>query len=331
VDLVKIQDGQLVRLEDGLRHAIELAWSENGELGAGRPVLDCRIDAQDEMFTFGNGGQPAGLVESVIKYFGVGLDELRTVEDVLRRAGRDLGSVDAILDFACGFGRFTRFLLQQVPASRLWVCDVQREAVEFQSRAFGVHGFVSDDAPGRVRFPRRYALITVYSLFSHLPERLFAEWLWRLTEQLEDGGLLLITTHGPWCFQEATGQPMHAEFVFDPVSESTRLDRQRYGTSYCTLAHMQRVIAGRDVTLLGHLPRGLNAHQDLYVLGRQVPASVQPLVRAGSAKIYIDSGVLEGDDLVVEGLGLESAGARAGRCGPGVRGRVASRSRRAGP
>ena len=59
-----------------------------------------------------------------------------------------LEKVAAFLDFASGYGRFTRFLVQHLPADRIWVSDIQADAVAFQEEQFGVHGFVGDEPGG---------------------------------------------------------------------------------------------------------------------------------------------------------------------------------------
>ena len=56
-----------------------------------------------------------------------------------------------------------------MPASRITAADVDRQAVHFCVREFGLKGLVVPSDPRRACFPDNYDLIFVGSLLTHLP------------------------------------------------------------------------------------------------------------------------------------------------------------------
>ena len=98
------------------------------------------------------------------------IEELRPIVNAVFGGFDQIG---AFLEFACGHGRLTRFLVQEMPASRIFVSDIYQDAVEFQKEQFGVNGKVSVSEPEKYPLDQTYDCILVASLFSHLPPRTF--------------------------------------------------------------------------------------------------------------------------------------------------------------
>ncbi|HVS02889.1 MAG TPA: class I SAM-dependent methyltransferase, partial [Thermoanaerobaculia bacterium] len=87
---------------------------------------------------------------ALVDYFQSGWSLARTLRQVLAwRWGEHLPG--RVLDFACGFGRGTRYLVRLLPAETVTVADIFAEAVAFQRQLLGVRGFVSAADPGVVR------------------------------------------------------------------------------------------------------------------------------------------------------------------------------------
>src|SRR6478672_11455417 len=70
------------------------------------------------------------------QYFRSGAQLMEVVRQVVEWKFGSLEKVTAFLDFASGYGRFTRFLVQHMPAARIWVSDIQANAVAFQEEQF---------------------------------------------------------------------------------------------------------------------------------------------------------------------------------------------------
>lgn len=201
------------------------------------------------------------------EYMQTGFALHQAIVVTLSRMDRPLRNARALLDFASGYGRVVRFLLEEVEPSRVTVSDIYPEAVAFLQDRLGVRGFVSNADPDAIHPGGPYDLITCISLFTHLPRHLFQAWLRKLGEVLEPEGLLLLTTHGPDLYQGSE----HEEpgFAFVPQSESQSLDSAIYGTTFVSRRWVERTVAdwlpGRKV--VAFVPKGANNHQDIVVVG----------------------------------------------------------------
>jgi SAM-dependent methyltransferase len=187
---------------------------------------------------------------------------------LLEAVGQPLLQMHSVLEFASGHGRFTRHLVKALGAERVTVSDVVPDAVQFATQTFGVQGFLSASVPEQVQWPRRYGLVFVLSLFSHLPRSTWSRWLKVLWDAVEPGGLLVFTTHGIKAanFDHVT---LDAEgYFFAPSSESNAIDGQEYGTAFTAepfvLARIAEVV-GAERLVYKSLVHFWN-HQDAYVL-----------------------------------------------------------------
>jgi SAM-dependent methyltransferase len=119
--------------------------------------------------------------------------------DQRRRFGLTLGRDTHVLDFGCGWGRFTRMFLRDVPESNLWYADSQNLALDI-CRQTGVPGRMiqlqqmppSDLPPGL--FDTAFA----YSVFSHLSPQAHDAWEAEFARTIRPGGLAFITTQPRW-------------------------------------------------------------------------------------------------------------------------------------
>lgn len=256
------------------------------------------IHAEDEMYLYGlqQLGDPA-LARS--NYFRQGSEIHAAVQGLLDWRFGSAGKRSAkVLDFACGYGRSTRFLASQLPPNNIWVSDIYAGAVEFQKHTFGVNGFASRTEPGEVTREGSFDMIFVASLFTHLPAHRFDQWLATLLDWLSPRGVLAFSVHDEAMLTEC---PMVPEgFVFFPQSESQSLDTAEYGATYVTEAYMARTferVAGAGWGWK-RLPRGLCGEHDLYVLadaaadldGLTLPS---PAVGHVEGMVFSPDGVLE--------------------------------------
>ena len=239
---------------------------------AGGPKLITAIHPEDEMLLY-----VLDMAEKVENpqshYFAGGERMLVRLRDLLDKLDLRLEDTGRFLEFACGYGRFTRHLVRVLDPSRVTVSDLYHQAVDFQVERFGVKGVYSALAPEDVHFPDRYDLIFVASLFSHLPDALFGIWIERLYDALDDGGTLLFSTHGPSCLPEDRVFPERG-ILYHKASESRSHSADDYGTSYVTPEYVATVVrerTGQDVAL--EVTRGLFNIQDVYAVRK--PAATQ--------------------------------------------------------
>jgi len=202
---------------------------------------------------------------SVSQYFAVALQQYHTMRQISRRVfgeRRDL----RVLDFACGYGRLLRFLVHSLPKEQIWASDIQVDAVDYVRDRFGVHAVPSTAAPEDFELDRRFDMIWVASLFSHLPEPLFQRWLKRLSELLAPGGILCFSTHGEGLLPAGVELPPSG-FQYQTVSENDGLSADIYGTTHVSKAYVARALKGvfgQDLRWR-HFHKLLAAEQDVYI------------------------------------------------------------------
>lgn len=207
-----------------------------------------------------------GLARSV--YFRQGYEINGTLQAILDWQFGQHKREAKVLDFACGYGRATRFLVAEVGPTNVWASDIYADAVEFQERQFGVHGFVSCYEPSKLECEQKFDLIFVASLFTHLPQHRFEQWLARLFDMLSETGFLAFSVHDETL---AAGRTMPADgFLFREASESRSLDLAEYGSTYVTENYLSsaisRVVAGNWP--YKRIPLALCGAHDLYLVPR---------------------------------------------------------------
>ena len=179
----------------------------------------------------------------------------------------DFQQVHSLLDFACGYGRVTRFWLRRFKPLDVWAADVQHSAVRFLSQTLGVHGVYPSHVPSAKLFSRKFDLISVISLFSHLPEHRTKQWLACLVSALEPKGTLVLSFHGVNLLSQEIRTSMDSGILFAPRSESANLPSSEYGVSYLSHDYLISLVDGIEgANLIGIYPRGLCGFQDLAVI-----------------------------------------------------------------
>ena len=107
--------------------------------------------------------------------------------------------IGRLLDFGCGWGRYTRLLARDVPEEGLYGADPDPLAIRVCRLhvPFGcfVRSTTRPPLPFRDQF---FDVVIAYSVFSHLSEINAANWIYELSRTLKPGGLLVATTHGVW-------------------------------------------------------------------------------------------------------------------------------------
>ena len=215
--------------------------------------VNCIIDPRDDIFRF-FASHP--LAKNPIReYLSDGWRTMSELMPILERLDRPLMKTQSVLEFAAGFGRFTRHLARLLP-NRVSCTDIQPGSVEFLRDQFGVDAFYSAWNPEEIVYPRQYELIFVLSLFTHLPVERWGTWLKHLHRGLKPGGLLVFSVHNEKAAIEegVTFDQRGTHFIRS--SESPQLGADEYGTTFTTdgfVSSQVELALGRKPLLHEHI------------------------------------------------------------------------------
>jgi SAM-dependent methyltransferase len=136
---------------------------------------------------------PMGAVDNPPAYFAAGKSALRLVDGALTLLGRDRESIRSILDFPSGHGRVLRFFRQAFPWAHLTASDIDEEGVRFCNETFDAVPHVSSKNIEGIEFARKFDLIWVGSLLTHVNHQDWYRFVNLWTRSLAPGGILLFT------------------------------------------------------------------------------------------------------------------------------------------
>lgn len=229
------------------------------------PHINSAVHPEDQMFTWSARHLKSADI-ALSQYYAVALQQLRTAYQLMTWKFGSVANVGAMLDFASGYGRMVRLLVVTLPPSRIWVSDIQADAVAFQEQQYNVHGIVSTAIPELFNPGRSFDCIFVASLFSHLPNDLFHRWLARLHSLLTPDGMLCMSVHDVALMDPSMTMPDSGIF-YVRSSEIEALDPELYGTTHVTEAYVQSAIleASGSHSYI-RIKRALAYQQDMYVI-----------------------------------------------------------------
>lgn len=232
--------------------------------------FNATIHPADEMFHYFYRPPKTTWSQAAISYLRSGESMLAALEKILGDLHRPLPGVRSFLEFASGYGRFTRFLVCRVSPSLITVSDIDGAAVAFAHRSFSVAAFASTEKAPDLCHESVFEIVFVASLFSHLPLEQWAPWLRRLRDFLTPGGLLVFSTHGerPYQVLGQRSKMVAPGFFFEEVNETRgRLGGAYYGTAYAFPAFVERFLSSQSLgRVAGVYPEGLYNWQDVYVI-----------------------------------------------------------------
>ena len=263
------------------------------------------IDERDEMYLylFNNYGNKA---QAILEYFASGKQGFNIIKQICQWHFNDFDNITSFLDFASGYGRLTRFLVQEIPPNKIWICDIYKDAVQFQKEQFGVHGINSVHIPTELKIEMKYDCIFVGSLFSHLPSETFVEWLSKLYNLLSPHGILIFSVHDSALL--ANDLKIGEEgFLFLRLSESGSLDKSEYGTMYVNESFVSKVVervTGNSIFF--RKPKGLWSLQDLYIISKNPSQQFDTLdISAGPLGCLDKCYLSQEKDIIFEGWAAE--------------------------
>lgn len=108
-----------------------------------------------------------------------------------------IGRDSKICDFACGWGRITRFFLKDTIASNIYGLDVMEKAIDIcRETILGPRFDVIPPTPPYPFADQEFDLLAAFSLFSHLSEPTAYKIINEFHRLLKPGGLVIITSRG---------------------------------------------------------------------------------------------------------------------------------------
>jgi 2-polyprenyl-3-methyl-5-hydroxy-6-metoxy-1,4-benzoquinol methylase len=226
-----------------------------------------QICEEDEMYLYSLSNVDQDVDRALVRYYAIGHRILDSVKQIIEWHFDGWENVSSFLDFACGYGRFTRFLIQELPPEKIWVSDIYAKAVKFQEESFKVNGIVSTKNPEDYVVNKKFDCILACSFFSHMPERTFVNWMQNLYNLLSHEGLMMFSVLDMELLPPEVPIP-DSGIVFSPRSESRYLDHEEYGTTYVTEAYIKQVISqvSGGNAVVHRIPKGISRYQDLYVV-----------------------------------------------------------------
>lgn len=247
------------------------------------------ICEDDEMYLFSLKNVKDDRDRALVRYYSIGRRILDTVKQVVEWHFGSFENVPSFLDFACGYGRFTRFLIQEMSPEQIWVSDIYANAIKFQTEYLGVNGIVSTGKPENYLIDRKFDCILANSFFSHMPERTFTNWLQNLYDLLTPNGILMFSVHDE-CLRAANTEMPANGILFSPQSESQSLDKEEYGTTYVTEKFVrecvEKVSGGK--AFVHRIKKGICRFQDLYVVTNELVRDFSELKFHHHPEGYID-------------------------------------------
>lgn len=143
-----------------------------------------------------------------------------------------LTEVRSVLDLPCGHGRVLRHLVGLFPDADFDVCDLDDAGTDFCRDQFGAGVVPAELDLCAVSFPRKYDLIWIGSLFTHLPEDATQRYLAHLVKQLTPCGIIVATFHGRWSERMQKLMP----YTDDARWSAVQRDFDRWGYGYADYA-----------------------------------------------------------------------------------------------
>jgi len=123
---------------------------------------------------------------------------------VLAREG--IGEIKSLMDFGCGWGRFTRLFRRDVAEDGLYGVDPWSYAINLCRAYYPFASFVQSGALPPLPFrDGLFDAVVSYSVFSHLREDAATAWIGEIARVLRPGGLLVAATHKPQLLDKVAG------------------------------------------------------------------------------------------------------------------------------
>jgi SAM-dependent methyltransferase len=133
----------------------------------------------------------------IATFHNYGQQSLQAFEAALKGIGRDISTFCSILDFGTGCGRLIRWMKPLHPHARLYGCDIDTEAIQWNRKHLPFASIeMNQGLPPLPYADEMFDLVFGLSVFTHLNEDYQDQWLAELKRITKPGAILLLTVHG---------------------------------------------------------------------------------------------------------------------------------------
>ena len=203
---------------------------------------------------------------------------------------RSFADFKSILDLGCGAGRVLSYVSQRAPEADCVGCDVDPAAIEWLRRHRRALKWKLTRATPPLPFDdEAFDFVYSISVFSHLDEPQQDRWLAEVARVLRPTGVAVLTTHGPYAFEQFRSGTVRTswvpasvferapirsgEFVFEPYARSVwnRGELPGVDSAYGLAFHGHRYVRerwSRELEVVGVRERAMSDWQDVVVLRR---------------------------------------------------------------
>ncbi len=199
----------------------------------------------------------------------------------------------SILDFGCGCGRLTRFLVHLENHFDVHATDINPKHIEWcRENLRGVHCVQNAALPPLPYPDAAFTFIFSLSVLTHLTQARTNQWLQELSRILAPGGILVVTTHGPTAVRTIRDSPVHQQnfgmskidaetllahlpetgFDFRPYDPHTLIAASagpEYGLTFIHPDYIEKTAPILGLRIKEVREGGLRGWQDIVVLERQ--------------------------------------------------------------
>lgn len=196
---------------------------------------------------------------SAEEFIAIGKQCAADIQAALRQAGRELESFERILDFGCGCGRTLVHMKKLAPDAQFEGTDIDANAIDWCRQHLKFAKFtLSKESPPIDYAADSFDFIYVISVFTHLDEDYQFRWLEELRRIARRGATLLLTVNGPIDDRGFFFERSYEEGLFPAWYQNTYHSRAYVFENF-----------GKYFEVLAHLPKSLNAHQDIVILQKR--------------------------------------------------------------
>jgi hypothetical protein len=192
-----------------------------------------------------------------------------------------------VLDFGGGWGRVARLFLRDTKPQNIYLAETRASTIQLLKDAKAPYTIIHNEPPPPITgLPDDLDLVFAYSVFSHLSEKYFLDWMRYFLEVLPTGGGIVFTSRGHYFIRhlqhlhasEETADPMLAEhirrlkqlmphpdeilrlydageFQFYPIGGSGELTPSFFGEAFIPEAYIRRHFGDALVDFTEALPR----------------------------------------------------------------------------
>lgn len=208
------------------------------------------------------------------RYLDVGANALRAIQ-----AAPGLVSPRSILDLPCGHGRVARHLRAAYPDAELFVADLDEPGADFCAAEFGATKLVSTPDFNAIDFGRRFDLVWVGSLITHLDAQATRSFFGFIARHLATDGSAVVSSHGAFVAGRLflSARPLYGLSMAEEAG--ILADYQASGYGYCqypmqdgygiSLASrhwIRDAAAAAGLAVVSHEDHAWDNHQDVVVL-----------------------------------------------------------------